>query len=260
MNQIPRELAALCVDAFLLARYGPPGDGRPEGRAWERAASGLLLRPGLARRQHAGTLGLFGRDSASGARHELDGVGQGHRISVWLEAKARPVIKEDIATLHMKCLDLYTAAVAEDPSGVTAERWWPVIMSSEPSGEAARRLCAGWGVVLCDPATLPLVALFDAASQPVADIYVPEARLSELLRIGASAIAPMQTRWRANSEQRELRLTLERLTPRAIGDLLWLQDELTGDLLDAFDVHAPGYIAARGGALADRMEAAALAA
>jgi hypothetical protein len=73
----PRELAALAADAFLLARFGPPGAGRPDGRAWERAASGLLLRPAFPRRQHASTLGLFGGTSASGALHELDGAGEG---------------------------------------------------------------------------------------------------------------------------------------------------------------------------------------
>jgi len=261
MIAIPRQLAALAADAFLLARFGPPGSDRPEGRAWERAASGLLLRPGLSRRQHAGVLGLFGRSSASGTRHELDGAGEGFEAGVWLEAKARQSLdKTDVATFLFKCLDLYAHAGHDDPTAVASGRWWPVLVSSEPVSESVRRSCAGWGVVLCDPAVVPLVTLFDTASQPPADMYLPEVRLSELVRLAKRSVEPMQARWRIDTDRHELSMRLGRADPREIGDLLYLQDELTSDLLDAFDKHAPDYLSRRGLALADRMKAAAISA
>ena len=107
-------LASLTMDAFLLARFAGPGGRCPTGRAWERAVAGLLWRPGLIRRQHAGMLGLFGRGSASGAQHELDGAGQGHEIGAWLEAKACSVLdKSHVAVFHVKCFDFYRASAAE---------------------------------------------------------------------------------------------------------------------------------------------------
>ncbi len=257
----PRELAALTADAFLLARFGPPGAGRPDGRAWERAASGLLLRPAFPRRQHASTLGLFGDTSASGALHELDGAGEGSEAGVWLEAKARGSLeKADVAAFLFKCLDLYAQAAHRDAPGVASARWWPVLMSSEPTSEAVRRSCAAWGVVLCDPVRVPLLTLMDTASQPVADMYLPEASLSELVCLGASAVAPMQLRWRIDRDRHELCTALGSADAKAIGELLYLQDELTADLLDMFDAYAPGYLWRRGAALADQLRDAVLAA
>ena len=111
-----RALAALVVDAFLLARHCNPGHSQTSGRAWQRAVSQLLWRPGFTRRQHAGVLGLFGRGSRSGARHEIDGVGQGPEIGAWIESKARITLdKSDVAVFHAKCFDLYREAASEYP-------------------------------------------------------------------------------------------------------------------------------------------------
>ena len=44
-----------------------------------------------------------------------------------------------------------------------------------------------------------------------------------------------------------------------IADMLFLQDELTEDFLDAFEVHAPGVLGRRASALVERFEAARLA-
>lgn len=69
----------------------------------------------------------------------------------------------------------------------------------------------------------------------------------------------MQRRWQVDAERRALNIDLDHLSAQKIGDLLYLQDELTEDLLDALDVHAPGYLERRAGPLADRLRAARLA-
>jgi hypothetical protein len=164
-----------------------------------------------------------------------------------------------VATFLFKCLDLYAEAAYQDAPGVASAHWWPVLMSSEPTSETVRRSCAAWGVVLCDPVRVPLVTLMDTASQPVADMYLPETPLSELVRLGGRAVAPMQLRWRIDRERHELCTALGSADAKAIGELLYLQDELTGDLLDMFDSHAPDYLWRRGAALADRLHGAVLA-
>jgi len=122
---IPPQLAGLCLDCFLLARYSPPSEvKRPDGRAWEQAVSSLLWRPGVHRRQHAGTIGLFGARSASGAGHEFDGAGHGPLVGIWIEAKARASIeKADIAVFDMKCADLYRSAAVQNPDATRAASW-----------------------------------------------------------------------------------------------------------------------------------------
>ena len=255
-----RVLAALALDAFLLARNCSPGHSQASGRAWERAVSQLLWRPGFARRQHAGVLGLFGRDSQSGARHEIDGAGQGTEIGVWIESKARTTLnKSDVAVFQLKCFDFYRAAASDYPEQTAKARWWQLLVSSEPIGETVRRICCDLGVVACDPRRLPLPALLFAASRPNADDYLPETHLGELLRLSEAACAPMQQRWRLDMEGKAVSLRLDHMDSTEIADLLFLQDELTEDFLDAFEVHAPGVLDRRASALVERFEAVRLA-
>lgn len=259
MTTIPQPVASLAQDAFLLARYGGPQGVRPGGRAWERAVSGLLVRPGLARRQHAGTLGLFGRRSASGAQHELDGAGQGDYAAVWLESKAREALdKADVAMFAFKCLDLYRQAAREHPKATASASWWPVLVSSEPTTESVRRSCITMGVVLCDPEWMPLPMLMRIAGKPTADMWIDEASLSEFVRLAEPLVAPLQKRFRVDTEANELRWSLREPMAREIGDLMFCQQELTADVFDTFDHESPGYFERRGAVLADRLHAAAL--
>ena len=72
-------------------------------------------------------------------------------------------------------------------------------------------------------------------------------------------VPPMQQRWHVDIDSRVVSLRLDNMDSTEIGDLLFLQDELTEDLLDAFEVHAPGALDRRASALVERFEAARLA-
>ena len=255
-----RAVAALATDAFLLARHCCPGHTSASGRAWERAVSELLWRPSFTRRQHPGVLGLFGRGSQSGARHEIDGVGQGPEVAAWIESKARRTLgKSDVAVFHLKCFDLYRAAAMEHPEQTASAGWWPLLVSSEPTSDSVRRICCDLGVVMCDPERLPLPALLFAASRPNADDYLSEIHLAELVRLAEVACVPMQHRWRLNTKRREVCLSLDHLDSTEIDDLIFLQDELTEDFLDAFEVNSPDTLGQRASALVERFEASKLA-
>jgi hypothetical protein len=259
VRSIPQPVASLTQEAFLLARYAGPQDGRPGGRAWERAASSLLVRPGLSRRQHAGTLGLFGRESASGVQHELDGAGQGDHAAVWLECKARETLnKADIAVFAFKCLDFYREAAREHPEATAIASWWPILVSSEPVTESVRRSCIAMGVALCEPEWMPLPMLMRIASKPTADIWIDEVTLSEFVRLAEPLVTPLQSRFRIDAETDDLRWSLREPRAREIGDLLFCQREITGNVFDAFDHESPHYFERHGTALADRLYATSL--
>ena len=255
-----RAIASLTVDTFLLARYCKPEHTQEGGRAWERTVSQLLWRSAFTRRQHAGALGLFGQGSQSGAHHEIDGIGQGPGITALIESKARSQLnKSDVAVFHLKCFDLYRKAASEYPEQTAEARWWPLLVSSEPTGETVRRICCDLGVVVCDPRLLPLPALLFAASRPNADDYLPEVQLSELVRLAESVCVPMQQRWRLDIDARAVNLHLDDMDSVDITDLLFLQEELTEDFLEAYEVHAPGVLDQRASPLVERFEAARLA-
>jgi len=259
----PRELTGFCRDCFLLAREAPPGQaGRPDGRAWEQAVSGLLWRPGLSRRQHAGTVGLFGASGASGAGHEFDGAGHGPGAGIWIEAKARAALsKGDVAVFDMKCADLYKAAARHNADGTRDAAWWPVFVSSEPAPEPVRRLCLSLGIVLCDPKRLPVPVLLRAAAHPEADMDLPETLLAEAVRLFEPTCRPMQARWRIAEDGRSLILALdEELNATALGDALYVQDELTEEVLDYFDRELPGRLESRAADLALQLDRRARAA
>ena len=254
-----RVLASLALDAFLLARYCSPGHSPASGRAWQRAVSQLLWRPGFARRQHAGVLGLFERGSRSGASHEIDGVGQGPEVGAWIESKARVGLdKSDVAVFHLKCFDLYREVASVYPEQTAEARWWPLLVSSEPTTQSIRKVGCDLGVVVCDPKRLPLPALLFTASRPNADDYLSEVHLRELVRLAEAACVPMQRRWRLDVVNREVTMSLDSIVSAEIEDLLFLQDELTEDFLDAFEVNAPGILDQRASALVERFEAARL--
>lgn len=262
MSGIPGALARLCLDCFLLARYAPPGvEGRPDGRAWEQAVGDLLWRPGLPRRQHAGTIGIFGSSSASGAGHEIDGAGHGAAGGVWIEAKARATVtKADVAVFDLKCADLYKAAARHAPHRTRSAAWWPLFVSSEPVREPVRRLCMSLGIVLCDPVRVPLPTLLRAAANPEADMYLSEILLAEAVRLFESICRPMQARWRISESGDTLALALRsEPTAAALGNALYIQDELTADLLDYFDLEAPGQVARRADQVATGLQRRAAA-
>ena len=59
----------------------------------------------------------------------------------------------------------------------------------------ARATAISLGLLVCDPSRLPLPVLVRAASKPAADMYLPEAVLQEVVRLGERALQPLQDRW-----------------------------------------------------------------
>jgi hypothetical protein len=72
-------------------------------------------------------------------------------------------------------------------------------------------------------------------------------------------VRPMQARWPLDQGCRQLCLSLDEPGPTTIGDALFVQRELTDDLLDFYDSHAPGELERRGLRAAKRLGSAALA-
>lgn len=244
-------LPEVCLDAFLVARYCF-GDGFPEGRAWERATSELLQRPGLDRHQQAGLTTLFGGTSYTGCAHEIDAAASGWRGCLIAECKAKSggVDKADVATFDLKTFDYYCADVEAN----SRARWWRLLVSAGPVAPTIRALCFRLGIVLCDPERFPLPVLLHAASQPIADDHLPEIELAEVVRLGEPACATMHERWRPTGDG-QLLFRPRRWSRQDVCDLLWLQDDLTEQLLDLYDLYAPERLERRVSLLRLRIDA-----
>lgn len=234
-------LAELTLDAWLIARFGPQsGITLLTGRTWERTVSGLLYRPGFARRQGPGSVTLFGYPSASGMNHEIDAAADGWRGSVIVECKAvgDGIAKGDVALFHFKVMDFYQNQILK----ASRDKWWPLLCSATPTPVPARATALSLGVLLCDPGRLPLPVLMRAAGRPAADMHLPEALLQEIVRLGGRALQPLQERWPYSPAEGKIGFSPRYWTSAEIADLLWLEDELSRCLLGLYASRRTGIL------------------
>jgi len=162
-------------------------------------------------------------------------------FGIWIEAKARVALeKADVAVFAFKMLDLYREATQRYPEGTTRRAWWPVLISSELCCETVHRCCLAMGVIFCEPSVFPLPTLVRVAARPSADMHLDERLLGMAVELGERLCRSMQDRWQLDSDRRQLCLSLDEPGPAAIGDALFVQRELTGDLLDFHEQLRPG--------------------
>jgi hypothetical protein len=244
-------LAEFTLDVWLVARFAPHlYGGASEGRAWERTVAGMLYRPGYTRRQGPGNHSLFGSVTASGVRHEIDGAADGWRGSVIVECKATGggITKADAALFHFKVMDFYQRKIAT----AAGERWWRILCGTSPTAFTARAAAVSLGLLVCDPSRLPLPVLVRAAGRPAADMHLPEPLLQEIVRLGERALCTQQERWPYRVDAGVISFKPDHWKDSEIRDLLWLEDELSGYLLDLYERFRPGALERRATNLTSR--------
>jgi hypothetical protein len=77
------------------------------------------------------------------------------------------------------------------------------------------------------------------------------------VRLGELSCRTIQRRWIIDPEERTMALALDESRAREIGDLLYVQDELSAQIVDYYDLHRPAELERRGAELADRLAATA---
>lgn len=237
-------LAEFTFDVWLAAKFALQlGGVGLDGRTWEWTVASLLYRPGFTRRQGPGNHTLFGTVSASGVDHEIDGAADGWRGSVIVECKATEggITKGDVALFHIKVMDFYQKRIAI----ACGEQWWRILCGSMTTGTPARATAVNLGLLICDPGRLPLPVLLRAAGRPSADMHLPESLLQEIVRLGERALRPQQERWPYRAQTREIGFRPDLWKDNEIRDLLWLEDELSGCLLDVYEKYRPGVLERR---------------
>jgi hypothetical protein len=210
----------------------------------------LLVQPGMTRRQGPGGTTMLGMASASGCGHELDGVADGWPGTLITECKARShgIAKSDVATFEAKTFDFYTGNL----SCAAADRWWRILVSATPLPECIRRMCFCGGTILVDPSMLPVPVLTWTAASCNADDHLPEVLLAEIIRLGERAQMPMQQRW-VPDDAGGVRYDTKLWTPDDLDDLIYVQAELSGAVLDLYDREGGYRLERRAARLRDRL-------
>jgi hypothetical protein len=70
-------------------------------------------------------------------------------------------------------------------------------------------------------------------------------QLQEVVRLGERALCPQQERWPYRLHTREISFRPDHWKDSEIRDLLWLEDELSGCLLDLYERCRPGALERR---------------
>jgi hypothetical protein len=252
VNGIHDMVADFSEAAYLLARFHPPAlTGAAGGRVWERWAVETLGDSGAWVRQGPGQLKLFGIRSASGLCHELDGCGARGSTTAILETKAvgaRGPSKEDVMFFDRKTFDLY---VARRRAGEVGPHY-RLLVSTRGMDAAVRKYCYLYSVIAVDPDLLPLPMLIRIVGRPAARQFFQCGILSDFLRLATSACGPLESRFVPDGPN-HLRFDISTLPDKELEDLLWLQEELTGDILELIDVDKPGHFEERADQLIHRL-------
>jgi len=203
------------------------------------ALAALAVR-GMGPRQGPGSLTLFGQGSASGLCHEIDGACAGRRWTLMHEAKAYSgggPSKGDLFCFDRKTFDLF---INRRRAGEDGEHW-RAIVSARPLDDGLRKYCYLYSIVAVDPGLIPLPMLIAMAARPNADLYFDDRVLGELVRLGEIACGPLESRYAPEGRHRLCLDLLQIMTSTDLDDLLWLQREVTNDLLEIVDQEQPGY-------------------
>ena len=192
--------------------------------------------------QRAGLTTLFGLRAASGTAHELDAAGGADARAYLVECKAGwAVTKADLAVFELKVTDFYFARAEM----VAGHAWWPILVCAAPVSDSLRRLAAARAVILCDPDRLALPVLYHHVTHPASAARLPRALVCEMRALGPRALACLQRRYRFDARTGELALRPRPYTAAQLDALLWLQDELTDEVLARYDHLAPGRLERR---------------
>ncbi|MGH3116156.1 MAG: hypothetical protein ACRDQ2_03425 [Gaiellales bacterium] len=232
-----RTFASICLDLWLLSQQ-PAGEPVPSGHAYQRSVATALARDGLRCIQQAGLHTLWAVRAASGVSHELDAATRGRGSAFLVEAKTGEVAKGDLASFEQKVTDFYFARWR----AVAAHAWSPIVATVVPAGEPARRLAFHRAITLCDPVRLPLPVLYHHATHPCSVPRLPSVLCRELARLAPRALQTLQQRYVPEPERGCLRLEPCPYTCTEIDDLLYLQDELSYEVIDRYDRLRPGQL------------------
>jgi hypothetical protein len=160
-----------------------------------------------------------------------------------LEAKAyggRGPSKEDLMFFDRKTFDLYVARRRAGEQGPH----YRVLASTQSMDPAVRKYCFLYGIIAVEPDVLPLPLLIRMSSRPAARRFFQRGLLPDFLRLGAAGCGPLESRF-VPEGRNYLRFDISLLPEQDLEDLLWLQQELSANVLELVDQERPGHFEGR---------------
>src|SRR5437588_5255064 len=165
--EFPAFLYELAIDMFAVVQHWEPPaiPACDRGRLFESVLYRYCRARRLTLTETAGSRTVRRVASASGFRHESDGVIATPDITVHLELKhlSEDVGKNELLVFNQKGLDF----LAADSASFRAKPFYRVIVSGGPLKPEARRFAVQWGILAIEPDRLPLLVLHWLAGRHV---------------------------------------------------------------------------------------------
>jgi hypothetical protein len=165
--QYPAFFYQLAIDMFAIVQHWEPHTvpASYRGRLFESVLYRYCRARGLTLTEKAGSRTIRRVSSASGFRHESDGVIATPELTLHLELKhlSEELEKNELLVFNQKGLD-YLAA---DSASFRAKPLYRVIVSGSHLKPEARRFAVQWGILAIEPDRLPLIVLHWLAGRKV---------------------------------------------------------------------------------------------
>lgn len=143
-------------------------------------------------------LALFGYDSWSGVKHEVDGSMEIDRTRLCFEFKAyeQCIMKDQVMTFNEKSMD-YFLSMEQQECNYNVYR---IFASDSPLDQNSARMCYLWGILSISPDVLPIPVILDYFRDPIWEDRLEYVLLSEAERIFQPFMLPVNSRLKLNSK------------------------------------------------------------
>jgi hypothetical protein len=184
------------LGSFALARLweGATSHGQERGRAFEDALYVFCERERFWLSERAGSQTLCNALSASGLRHESDGVITCADMILHVETKhlTETVSKNDLMVFNQKGLDF---ALSGDPR-LRSRPLYRMLLSGGPLSREARQFSLLWGIITVEPDLMPLPLLHWLAGSTFVSSVEQQRIRSRIWQEVPVLVAPLQERIR----------------------------------------------------------------
>jgi len=188
------DIATICKDLYCLCRFCRfKTEGARRGRELEQIFYDYCVSQRIQPTEFHGFT-LFGYDSWSGAKHEVDsGIGW-DQTGIHFEFKAYQydIVKDQVMIFNEKSIDYFFSIHSHNRHF----NFYRILVSDSPFDVNATRLCYLWSIIHIGPDILPIPVILHYFRDPVWEDRVEPVLLSEGERILSEFVRPLNFKLR----------------------------------------------------------------
>jgi len=230
------DIAEICKALYCLCRfYSFKNEGVKRGRELEDAFLDYCISQKIQPERSRG-LTLFGFNSWSGVRHEVDNAIKVGDIGVDFEFKAyqQEVLKDQIMVFNEKSIDHFFSILTHGAKLYL----YRIFASDSDLDDNAKRLCYMWSIIHIEPGIVPIPTILTYFRDPVWEDRVPWVLVSEAERILPKFVQPL------NSSIKLIQKNTYALSipdPHEIDEVLDAHVNMSSELLDTIESYEPDH-------------------